>query len=149
MLLDPELIAAARWLLEALSLGVLVGLILFLVRQYGEAPERVPSHFDYRGRPDRWAGKWVLFVVAAVGVASYVTLSISGGTLRLIAGEAEPKPQEAFLLAWAKLGTLSLLAYAILTMIRVARGQRDRLNLIVLGAIVAAMIVPAILIDTR
>jgi len=149
MWLDAELTALARWVLEALALLLLAGMALFLALQYGGIPERVPSHFDYRGRPDRWAGRWVLFVVVAAALVSYLTLSHSGGTLRLIAGEVEPKPAEALLLAWVKLGSLGILAYAIWIMIRVSRGHADRLNLIVLALAVLALMAPAIVMDSR
>lgn len=146
---DPQMIAAARWVFEALALGVLVAGALALLRTWGGIPTRLPSHFDFRGRPDRWAGRWVLAVVAFAALAGWLGLSHQGGTLRLVAAEPEPDPAGALLLVYVKFLTLLILAYSAWTMVRIGRGERERLNLLVMAAFIAAMMIPAIWFDRR
>lgn len=146
MLSDPELVAAVRWGLEALALAVQVGVILYLVYQWGAVPQRVPSHFDWRGRPDAWAGRWVLWLMAGVMVSIYVAMSATSGTLRLIEGDVEPRMRESLVMAFVKLGTVATLGYAIVTMVRVARGAAQRLQIVVILLTVAGTIAPAMLL---
>jgi uncharacterized membrane protein len=146
MLSDPGLVAAVRWGLEALALAVQVGVILYLVYQWGAVPQRVPSHFDWRGRPDAWAGRWVLWLMVGVMVSMYVAMSQAGGTLRLIEGDVETRMRESLVMGFVKLGTVAALGCAIVTMVRVAQGVAQRLRIVAILLIVAATIAPAMLL---
>jgi hypothetical protein len=146
MLSDPGLVAALRWGLEALALAVQVAAVLYLVQQWGEVPGRVPSHFDWRGRPDAWAGRWVLWLMVGVMVLIYVGLSATGGTLRLVEGDVETRMRESLVMAFTKSGTVAVLGYAIVTMVRVARGAAQRLQIFVILLIVVGTILPAMLL---
>lgn len=145
MLSDPGLVAAVRWGLEALALAVQVGVILYLVYQWGAVPQRVPSHFDWRGRPDAWAGRWVLWLMVGVMVSIYVAMSQAGGTLRLIEGDVETRMRESLVMGLVKLGTVATLGCAIVTVVRVAQGVAQRLQIVAILLIVAATIAPAML----
>lgn len=143
MLSDPGLVAVLRWGLEALALAVQVGVVLYLVQQWGEVPGRVPSHFDWRGCPDAWAGRWVLWLMVGVMVLIYVGMSATGGTARLIEGDVETRMRESLVMAFTKSGTVAVLGYAIVTMVRVARGAAQRLQIVVILLIVVGTILPA------
>lgn len=147
MLSDPSLVAMVRWLLEGLSLAVLLAVGFFVVQQWSEIPARVPSHFDWRGRPDRWSRRWILFVMLAVVAAVYVGMSVTGGTLQLIEGRIEVNMREALTLAFVKLGSVLLPGYGIVTMVRVARGQAEKLRILVIVLLAVAIILPSILLS--
>lgn len=144
---DPELVAMGRWALEALSAAVLLATCFYVMRHWGELPARVPAHFDFRGRPDRWTGRWVLLLMLGVMAATLVMLSWNGGTLLLLEGRIEVRVRESFIMTWVKLHTLIILGFALWTMIRVARGQAQRFHVWVVALIAGFMILPLYLFD--
>jgi hypothetical protein len=147
MLSDPSLVAMLRWVLEGLSLAALLAVCFYVLQQWSEIPARVPSHFDWRGRPDSWSGRWILFLMLAVLAALYVGMSVAGGTLQLIEGDVETNMREALTLGFTKLGAVLLTGYAIVTMVRVARGQAEKLQVLLIVVFAAAMSLPAILLS--
>ena len=144
---DPELVAMGRWVLEALSLAVMLATCFYVMRQWGELPARVPAHFDFRGRPDRWTGRWVLLFMLGVMAAMFVALSVNGGTLLLLEDRIEERVRESFIMTWVKLHTLIILGFALWTMIRVARGRAQRFQVRVVVLIASLMILPLYLFD--
>ena len=64
-----------RIVLEALSLLILLGTILFLIIYWKRIPEQVPTHFDGAGRITDWGGKTTLLILPIVGAASYLLLT--------------------------------------------------------------------------
>ncbi|MEH7226266.1 DUF1648 domain-containing protein [Bacillus sp. JJ1566] len=44
-------------ILELLSILFLVGIYVFIIVNWNEIPDRVPTHFNFAGEPDRWGGK--------------------------------------------------------------------------------------------
>lgn len=34
---------------------------------YPRLPERIPVHFDLTGKPDRWGGRWMIFLLPLIG----------------------------------------------------------------------------------
>jgi hypothetical protein len=125
---------------------VQVGVVVYLMHQWEDVPGRVPSHFDWRGRPDAWAGRWVLWLMTGVMVLVYLGMSATGGTLRLIEGDAGTRMIESLVMGFVKLGTVGTLGYAIVTMVRVARGAAQRLQIVVILLIVAVTILPPLLL---
>ena len=146
---DPSLVATARWFLEALSLAALLLPALYVAPQWSELPARVPSHFDWRGRPDCWAGRWILLVMLGVSAALYAGMSVGGHTWRLISGDVETRMREALVMGFVKLGALLLSGYTVITMVRVAQGRASRFQVLAAAALAALMIVPAVLLDRR
>jgi uncharacterized membrane protein len=144
---DPSLVATARWFLEALSLAALLLPALYVAQQWSELPARVPSHFDWRGRPDRWAGRWILLVMLGVSTALYAGMSVGGHTWRLISGDVETRMREALVMGFVKLGALLLSGLMVITMVRVAQGRASRFHVLAAAALAALMIVPAVLLD--
>ncbi len=135
-----------RWGAEAVSLGLLLGTALLILRQWGELPARVPAHFDFRGMPDRWSGRWILWLMLGVMAVTYVGMSASGGTPGLLEGRAPASARQAVVLAWVKMNVLATLAYAMWSMVRVARGRMPRLNVRLIVVLACVMILPVYLI---
>ena len=46
-------ITALTWL----NIGLLLILWIFSIIAFGDLPEKIPSHFDFEGKPDRWSEK--------------------------------------------------------------------------------------------
>ena len=147
---DPDLVQLIRWIFEVLSVSVLIGTLLWLKTQLSDLPERLPCHFGITGKPDRWSGRWIILLVLAVLLATYVGMSIAGNSLELITGSpgATLTPKQTFdrlMLSFVKFGSTALMAHSLWTTIRVGRGQAERYNILVPIAFAALTILPAIL----
>jgi hypothetical protein len=139
---DPDVVAMVRWCAEAVSLFLLLGTAFLLLRHWSGLPVRVPAHFDFRGLPDRWSGRWILWVLLGVMGALFVGMSVSADTLGLLEGRAPASARQAVNLTWVKMNTLAMLAYAMWTMVRVARGTIARMNVRLIVMLAAIMILP-------
>lgn len=61
----PEPLLIDR-LLDALVLGINVGLWVFTLKAYPRLPVEIVIHFDAYGNPDGYGGKWNLFILPAL-----------------------------------------------------------------------------------
>jgi len=59
-------------LIALLAIAATWGMIAF---SWKSLPDRVPSHFDFAGKPDAWSGRWVLLLLPAIAVAVYAMLT--------------------------------------------------------------------------
>lgn len=50
---------------------------LYLATIYGGLPERVPIHFDWRGEPDGWGPKYILWLLPTIGVTLMLLITAS------------------------------------------------------------------------
>lgn len=144
MSIDLEILEALRWPLEALSLLGLIAMGLLIATSYGRVPRQVPHHFGITGRADRHGGRWILPFMGVIALAMYAAMSAGGGTLGLLTGSSAAKPGEAFLLVWMKAVLMLMLGHCVRSMIRVARGEAERMNMIVLLGLVALSLIPAL-----
>jgi uncharacterized membrane protein len=144
VLIDPAILDALRWPLEAVAVLGLIGLGLLIATSYGRVPERVPHHFGITGRADRHGGRWILPLMGAIALVMYAGMSAGGDTLGLVTGSAAAKPGEAFMLAWMKAVLILLLVHCVRSMIRVARGEAERMNVIVLWVLIALSLAPVV-----
>jgi uncharacterized membrane protein len=62
--------------LEALSLLGLIFLVGVAAYYYPQLPDRIPSHFNFRGETDGWGGKGFLLIQPVVGVLVYTLLTV-------------------------------------------------------------------------
>jgi uncharacterized membrane protein len=142
--IDIAILDALRWPLEAIGLLGLIGLLLLVVMNYSSLPEPVPHHFGITGRPDRYGGRWILLLMCAIALAMWAGMSAGGDTFGLLTGQAAAKPGEAFMLAWMKAVLMLMLGHCVRSMIRVARGEAERMNMIVLLGLIALTVVPVV-----
>ena len=68
-----------RKLLELLSLIALVTLLVMTwsaLYGAGHLPDKIPTHFDFAGKPDAWGPSQMLLLLAGVGLFLYLTISL-------------------------------------------------------------------------
>jgi hypothetical protein len=148
-MLDQVPLGGLQWPLEALALlFLLAGLMLPLV-QWSSLPERIPSHFNILGRPDRWGGRWVFIGFGCLQMFIYGMFTVQGHTLDYLTGSGLPFNAVSFLLLWTKLVIEGLFLYLIWTMIRVARAQAEKANVVLMLLFSALLVVPILLIKIR
>ncbi|MBN9663746.1 MAG: DUF1648 domain-containing protein [Acidobacteria bacterium] len=117
--------------------------------QWNSLPARIPCHFNILGRPDRWGGRWVFLGFACLQMFLYGMFTVQGHTLDYLAGSELPFSAAAFLLLWTKLVIEGLFLYLIWTMIRVARAQAEKANVLLMILFSALLIVPMLLLKIR
>jgi hypothetical protein len=129
-MLDPALSDALHYPL--LALAILANLIsaLLIASTWQSLPSTIPAHFGLSGEPDRWGGRWHLFLLLAVQSGTNVAFLISGTT--------------GLILNWLQAITSILFAFVVWSTIRVALGEARRLHPAILYGLMALMIVPAI-----
>ncbi|MCC3358618.1 DUF1648 domain-containing protein [Bacillus sp. REN16] len=53
-------------MLESLSILFLLGIYVFIIVNWGEIPDRVPTHFNFAGEPDGWGGKASVLILPII-----------------------------------------------------------------------------------
>ena len=56
-------------LIDALSVAVLILGWWVALSVYPRLPEQIPVHFGVKGEPDRWGGRWMIFLLPMIGAA--------------------------------------------------------------------------------
>jgi hypothetical protein len=128
---DPAVEEGLRyplWVLAFLAIGFS---LLVLATTWRSIPQSVPSHFGISGRPDRWNGRWVLFLLLAVQAGTMASLLLATGN--------------DLLFAWCMAVTSILMSYVIWGTIQVAQQRAERLNPFVLYGLVALLVIPPML----
>lgn len=142
-------LAPLRWPLEAASLLFALAAILYPLTQWASLPGQIPCHYGLSGRPDRWGGRWTLVLMIVMTAGLYAGLSVSDRSLALIGGaEDEFTRREATLLC-LKTGVSAAFAYIIWVTVRVAQKRAEKASVLVICAILAAMVLPLLLLKGR
>jgi uncharacterized membrane protein len=61
--------------MEAAALVLLVSMFVMVGLSWSELPERVPSHYNAAGEPDRWGSKGSVLILPAVGANLFILLT--------------------------------------------------------------------------
>lgn len=57
------------------ALGIIV-MIALVIAYFGQLPDTIPGHFDYKGKVNGMSGKSVVLVLPAVAVVTFIGLTI-------------------------------------------------------------------------
>jgi len=142
--IDPSILDALRWPLEVLSLLALIGTGALVQLNWSTLPEEVPYHFGITGQPDRYGRRRTIFILPAVALVMFIGMSLGGESMGLLLGETPSDVGAAFMVTWAKASTLLIMCFCVWTIVRVARGRTRRMNVFVLLALVALVLLPAL-----
>ncbi len=64
--------------IESICILSLLGAALFMLLNYSDLPNRIPSHFGASGEVDGWGGKGSLIVLLIANIGLYVPLTVLG-----------------------------------------------------------------------
>jgi uncharacterized membrane protein len=136
--------AMMREIADVASWIAVVAMWVIAARAYPALPDRIPKHFDWKGRPDGWGGKGMIWLMPALGVFMY--FSVGAAMLPAVARETTP----AFLavMAWLRAEMLVMFWFIESRMIAVARGRARGLGITFLP-ITLVVILSTSLILTR
>ena len=100
--------------LDAIGLAVLIGIFLYLILEWKELPDRIPSHFNGAGVADAWSGKGMLWFCPVMAALLYgmITLLEQFPDIWNTGVEVTPENQERVLgavklmVVWMKLAVV-------------------------------------------
>lgn len=147
----PEVgrLSLLQWPLEIAAILLLITGLLYPLTQWSTLPDRIPSHFNIKGIPDRWAGRWIFGWFAILQIAIYGTLSYQSWTLGSLLGTAPPPTFTTLSLIWMKVVIAGLFAFLNWTIVRVARAEAEKANIFALVAVSGLLVVPALFLTIR
>ncbi|MEZ5355510.1 MAG: DUF1648 domain-containing protein [Bryobacteraceae bacterium] len=132
---------------EALAAGVLVALLVYVWTMWPQIPERVPTHFNVHGRPDRWgSGRSLLLLMPALALANFVGFTVLTRLPHLynypfrISEENAPRMYAigVSFMAWMNLEIVLLFALLSWRQMEVAVGRAAALGAWLLPGVLAA-----------
>ncbi|RED54942.1 DUF1648 domain-containing protein [Cohnella lupini] len=117
--------------LAILGLIALIGSFAYICTQWSGLPSTVPIHFDGKGNPDGWGGKWMLFILPVVSWLLYGGLSKLSHYPHLYNYPVPIKEENALAqyalvkkyLAWTNLELAFLFSYIGWATVQTARGD--------------------------
>ena len=65
-------------IMMVLSVLILLTATLFVIMNWGEMPEQIPSHYNFKGEVDNYGGKGILVFTLVMGWVMVLTFSILG-----------------------------------------------------------------------
>lgn len=60
------------FILELLGVLFLIILIILPAWHYSSLPDTLPSHFNAKGEPDGFSGKWIIWLLPVIGTIMYL-----------------------------------------------------------------------------
>lgn len=151
MLNRPKLDIHRSTLENTLGLLSIVGVILSVYlpwRYWGVLPDRIPTHFDYAGKPNGWGSKGALLILPIIEFVLFTVLSIVQRFPQVYnypvkITEANARRQYTLarsLLAWLSFEMVWLFGYIEWKSIQTALGQTQGLGLVAIMAFMAATV---------
>ncbi|MFC2088368.1 DUF1648 domain-containing protein [Calditrichota bacterium] len=123
-------------ILEVISIIALLTFSIFIIFTWSSVPQRIPTHFNWSGIPDRWGAKGTVPIMLYVTVFVFILFSVLSRFPRVInfpipVNEKNPKNhlQLRFsLILWTKAELIMFTSYIGIQGIRVAFGQSGGLG---------------------
>jgi hypothetical protein len=137
--------SAERLVFDLLAgLGLAVNAVV-IVRSYATLPDRLPIHFDLRGRPDSWGPRWSILGFLALSAGIQVLVRWAGHSdaefdspVRITPENAARQERLARLLVdFLRVELAWLFAYLAWKTAAVARGRASGLGWPVVAAVLA------------
>jgi hypothetical protein len=139
-------IAALRLPIEIVAACLAILPALLLLRAWSSLPDEVPAHFGFSGRPDRWGGRWQVWVIPVVALVIYGAFSTSSGTWGWLLGRQSELPRGMEPLLLMRLPIDLLMTYITWGTIRVALKEAEGLSTPVLLGLLLLTVAPVLLL---
>lgn len=122
---------------EYLAALALLALVPITYQGWQALPARIPTHFNLTGEADGWGPKWMLYLMAAIPVVTYLILfavqRLPGARLNSVVRITEENRgrQERLvrgLVRWIKAEVMALFALLLWSTVQVGAGEAERLS---------------------
>lgn len=141
------------YIAEALSLaGILAGLML-LAFVWTDLPGDVPRHFGFSGEPTAWSGQWSIVAPIVIAIITYAGLTVLGRVPHVYNYLVPITEENAAIqyrlgrsmVIWLKTFCVWMFVVIVWTQARVALGETDGLNpIIIFGFLIAIHVAMAV-----
>ena len=137
-----QLLVFLRWPLELVALAATVAPFVIVARSWRSLPERIPTSYGFTGDPNRWGGRWLIWMYPLMTAAMYLFIGAVTDTLPWPGGVAVTTGRALFAACWIKALLCILPGYFCWITVRIARERAERASLLVFYAIVALILLP-------
>ena len=145
----PIKITATDWLIEIVTLGLLITCLTYASINYSTLPLNIPTHFGFNGQPDGFGDKNNLLFLMGVSIFIYLLVLLCNKYPALINYPFEFTPQNeklhfknAFLMIRIlKLALVVMFSEIIYATIKTAQGFQQGLDRFMLPILLAMIIV--------
>lgn len=133
--------------IEGVCVLSLLGAALFMLINYNDLPNRIPSHFGFSGKVDGWGGKGVLFVLLIANIGLYALLAVLGKfphTFNYLCEITEENAKFQYtnartLIRLIKMEISLILTYLLCISILVAKGKAEGVGIAFLPIVLMAL----------
>lgn len=63
------------WIIESICLILLVGVTVYLIFNWGNIPDKIPAHYNWKGNIDRWGNKTELMICPIMSWFLYLLIT--------------------------------------------------------------------------
>jgi uncharacterized membrane protein len=141
-----NVVSGLRWPLEVVALLAALVPLMIVLRCWPTLPDQVPAHFGITGRPDRWGGRWNVWVLPILSIAIYVLLSGVGGTWNWLTGHPVSWDGGRAIVILIKPMNGIVMGYITWGIVRVARREAEKLNPWILIGVLALTLAPILVL---
>lgn len=140
-------------MIRNIALAAVIGGFILIIVHYGDLPDRIPSHFDASGKPDGYAPKALIWLLAFINLGTYALLSwVPNAPKELINYPVKITPENeerqfnnmVSMIHAMRLAIALMFAYIIYGIVYTGLGQMNGLGTWSLWLILAGVIVPVI-----
>ena len=64
--------------LNSIALFIWIATIVYIIVNWTNLPNEVPTHYNFRGEPDSWGNKWFVFFPPTIGIALWLFMGAIG-----------------------------------------------------------------------
>lgn len=125
-----------HWTLEIISILVILSVSAYIVINWSIIPKTIPVHFNLKGEPDNYGGKWTLILLPSLFLVIYSSMSLIGRYPHIynypfkltVNNYKEQFRLASLLIFYLKIEITLLLSYLTFKTVRVALGFEDKLD---------------------
>ena len=131
-----------RWPLELIAFAAAVAPFVIAARSWRSLPERIPTSYGFTGEPNRWGGRWLIWMYPVLTAALYLFVGAVTDTLNWPGAGAGMAARALLAAGWVKALLCILPGYYCWITVRIAQEQAERASVVVFYAIVALILLP-------
>lgn len=96
--MQRPLYSPLHWGAEIAGVIILLSLISYVALQWGDLPEKIPTHYNFSGQADAWGSKSALLYLPGAALLVWILLTVVSFSLRfgIIRSKSPPRTPNSF-----------------------------------------------------